>query len=119
MQLDSLIHQSLSAMDQFNNRMTVQVSPNSLFPNENNHLITKKRSAAYDKQLKKNALCDFNEDKATCSVHNEVQKLRSNIPEKERVGQLGINTIEDYQDDNNVQFWSNNMIELGRYGPFR
>jgi hypothetical protein len=81
-------------------------------------LWSKKRSDAYDKR-QKDSHDDFNEHNISCPVHEEVRSLRSRIPERERIGQLAINSIEDYVDDDTVSFWSNDKIELGRYGPFR
>ena len=83
------------------------------------NLMSKKRSAALDKHNQNNPNDEFNEAKVSCPVHEEVQSLRSRLPTNARIGLLGINSIGDYVDDDNLTFWSNDKIELGRYGPFR
>jgi hypothetical protein len=118
--VEQLLRHPLPAVDHNGKRMTVTITPKSLHLNENNHLWSKKRSSAYDKHSKKTPHHDFDENNVFCDVHQEVQRLRSNIPERERIGYLGVNSIEDYVDDDSISFWNENlMIELGRYGPFR
>lgn len=99
--------------------MTVTISPNSVHLNENNVLWSKQRSAAYDAHIKQNPQQHFDENGVACSIHDEVKELRSSVPHTERIGQLGINSLFDYVDDDTTSFWSRHLIELGRYGPFR
>lgn len=94
--------------------MSVTVAPNSLLPNENNPLWSKARSKAYDKHRKKYPDSLFDENSVKCSVHSEVQSLKSQIPKDKRIGLLGINSISDYVNDDSVSFWSSNLFELGR-----
>ena len=119
MSVENLVCHPLPAEDMYGKRMTVKIAPQSIFMNENNLLWSKKRSAALDKHLKSSSQVDFEESKVVCKVHKEVEQLRACIPKHERIGQLGINSIHDYTDDDSVLFWSHHQIELGRYGPFR
>ncbi|KAL7521142.1 hypothetical protein ACHAWX_005840 [Stephanocyclus meneghinianus] len=116
---DSHFSHQLSAVTQQGKRMTVTISPNSVHLNENNVLWSKQRSAAYDAHIKQNPKQHFDENGVACSIHDEVQELRSSVPHTERIGQLGINSLFDYVDDDTTSFWSRHLIELGRYGPFR
>jgi hypothetical protein len=118
-EIEDLVRNPLPAIDHTGKRMTVTITPKSVHLNENNHLWTTKRFLAYDKNIKKNPDQDFNLD-VDCNIHDEVRALRASIPDHERIGNLGINSILDYIDEeSNTPFWSHNHIELGRYGPFR
>ncbi|KAL3803491.1 hypothetical protein HJC23_014039 [Cyclotella cryptica] len=116
---DPLLCHQLTAITQEGKRMTVTISPDSVHLNENNVLWSKQRSAAYDTHIRQDPHVDFDENSVACSVHDEVKTLRSYVPYAERIGQLGINSLSDYVDDDTTSFWSRHLVELGRYGPFR
>ena len=117
--VDNLLHSTLPAVFNDGKRASVTVSPQSLFLNDNHHLWSKKRIKAYEKHMKKKPNIAFDENTVNCKIHQEVQNLRSFIPENERIGELGIHSIADYIDDDSEPFWSYEQIQLGRYGPFR
>lgn len=103
----------------------VTLKGDNLHHNDNSLYWSKERQRYLKAHVDKHGtlLDHFDEDEICCKVNSEVKKYRSKIPEKERIGFLGIHSESDYVEDKTLVFSSEKhglgMLELGRYGPHR
>ena len=79
-------------------RMNVTLTGDNLHHNNNSIYWSKKCSERFfEFQNTREKPADlFDEDMASCNVHNEVKSLRKNVPDGHGIGFLGINTVSDY-----------------------
>ena len=83
-------HATLQAKTLGGRTMTVKLTGDNLHYNDNSLYWTSKRWENY--HIKK-----LDENEADCVVHDEVERLRNQIPERKRIGFLGIHKESDYR----------------------